>query len=148
MKNLLVNIQYRLLNLLYIIFPVLAGVTFLALIFDIYKYLGFFKKHLFVDSLTLLNLLMCLGLIISIFPAKKSIILVSKLERIFERLNIVFFPLLVILYIYFNNMLTKNGLNYVFSKYHIQPQNLPLLIFFNAFVLFMYLYRQIPDKTV
>ena len=124
------------------------GITFLALFFDIYKYLGFFKKHFLIDSLALFNLLLCLGLIVSISPAKKNILILSDLEKRFERLNIIFLPLLIILYIYFNSLLTKRGLNYVFAEYHIQPQNIPLLIFFSAFILFVYLYKQIPDKTV
>lgn len=147
MKKLFIVLVKKLLNLIYILFPLLMGITFLALFFDIYKYLGFFKKHFFIDSLVLLNLLFCLGLIISIFPAKKNILILSNLERRFERLNIILLPLLIILYIYFNDLLAKRGLNYVFAEYHIQPQNIPLLIFFSAFVLFIFLYRQIPDKT-
>lgn len=138
----------RLLNLMYIFFPILMGITFLALFFDMYKYLGFFKKHFLIDSLTLFNLLLCLGLIVSIFPAKKNIPILSNLERRFERLNIVLLPLLIILYIYFNGLLAKKGFNYVFAEYHIQPQGIPLLIFFSAFVLFVFLYKGISDKTI
>lgn len=148
MKKSFTVLAKRLLSLMYIFFPLLMGATFLAIFFDIYKYLGFFKKHFFIDSLVLLNLLFCLGLIVSVFPTKKNILILSNLERRFERLNIVFLPLLITLYIYFNDLLAKRGLNYVFAEYHIQPQNIPLLIFFSAFVLFIFLYKQIPDKTI
>lgn len=138
----------RILNLANIFFPILMGITLMALVLDIYKYLGFFQKHFFIDSLTLFNLLLCLGLVVIIFPVDKSIPIVSDLEKRFERLNIIFLPFLIILYLYFNNLLAKRGLNYVFAEYHIQPQNIPLLIFFSAFVLFVFLYKQIPDKIV
>lgn len=136
----------KLLNLVYIFFPILIGITFVALIFDIYKYLGFFQKHFFIGSLTLFNLLLCLGLVVTVFPIEKNIPVLTNLEKRFERLNIIFFPFLIILYLYFNDLLAKRGSNYVFAQYHIQPQNIPLLIFFSAFVLFVYLYKQIPDK--
>lgn len=143
-----VFIKNRLLHFIYVFFPVLTIITFLAIFFDIYKYLGFFKKHFFIDTISLFNFLLLAGLIISVFPLKKTIPLIDNLEKIFYKFNIFFLPLLIILYIYFNDLLTKKGLNYIFSKYHIQPQNMPLLIFFSAFILFIYLFKQIPDKTI
>lgn len=138
----------RLLKIAYLLFPVLAVVTFSAIIFDIYKYPGFFEKHFLLDSLTLFNVLIAVGLIISVFPSKNNMQVVSYLEKIFDCLNIALLPTSVLLYIYFNGLLIKKGLNYVFSAYHIQPQSIPLLIFFSSFILFVSLYRQIPNKTV
>lgn len=148
LKTLLVIAIPRLSKIAQLLFPVLVVITFSAIIFDIYKYLGFFKKHFFLDSLTLFNILIFVGLIVSVLSAKKFMSKVNYLEKIFNRINIVLLPISVLSYIYFNGLLSTKGINYVFSKYHIQPQNIPLLIFFSAFILFVYLYKQIPDKTV
>lgn len=135
-------------KLAYLLFPILIIVTLLAIVLDIYKYLGFFKKHFLLDSSTLSTMTFFTGLIISVFPTKKNILIIEYLEKIFNKINFVVLPTSIFLYFYFNDLLVKKGINYIFSKYHIQPQNLPLLISFSAFMIFVFIYKQIPDKTV
>lgn len=136
----------NLLRIIYVSFPFLALLSFIAILLDIYKYQGFFKKHFFVGSMDLLNILLCLGLIINIFLLKKGLKTVERIYGLLYKLNFIILPLSVVFYIYFNDLLIKKGVNYVFSKYHLQPQNIPPLIFFSAIILFTYLYKGIKDK--
>jgi len=112
------------------IFPYLMTLSFFFMLLESYMYIGFLRKFILVDSrfFLVLSILSIIFIVYSRASSRKHTL--SKVEDIVLNLNaLLFFPLLVFYLI----MIVSNSVkyqNYIFTTFHIQPQN-----FFNVVIL-------------
>lgn len=135
--------KYRFINFIFLLFPILAILNLISLVIDVYTYQGFFEKHFLISDLILFNFLFITGMVISLFLSKHIPPTIHLLDKIVFCLSFFLLPFFIIVYIYFIELSLKEYPNYIFYNYHIQYQNIPILIFLSAFILFNYFYRKI-----
>lgn len=103
-------------------FVVLINFTFVALLIEAYKYKGFLFKHFFISTDLLIGLVFVVGIIVITLSKKKDDQYVGFTTR-YSIKYIKFFLLpLIVLYLVLNIQNDLNYPNYVFSKYHLQPE--------------------------
>jgi len=118
-------------------FPFLIGLTFFFLLLESYMYIGFLSHFFLVDSRFFLVLSIVSILLLFYQRLKDKDYKEEELEKLLINLNsILFLPLLVLYFIMvFSN--AKNYSNYVFTTYHIQPQNFINLVYLSFALLFL-----------
>jgi hypothetical protein len=130
-KNKLLN---KILKLNSFIFPFLVPLTYFFLSLETYSYIGFLRKFFLVDSRFFLGL--C---VISAFGVNFAKFFYQEkkedgfLSFVFKS-NFVLTPLFLVFYFILITLENKNYPNYIFSTYHLQPDN-----FFNLVILGIFL---------
>jgi len=103
--------------------PFLIAFTYFCLLIECVTYRGFLWKHFFLDT----NFLMTLLVIFLTF--------VNEDKRLTFKLNRFLFPVLVVFYFVLLSLDFVFYSNYVFSHFHIQPQNVLFLVLTSILIL-------------
>lgn len=105
------------------IFPYLISISFLVIALESYKYLGVLRKYIFVDSrfflICSLISIMLLWYSKYIYPNLKP----NIYEKITINTSLLLFPVSFILYEVMVVFDQFKYANYVYSAFHVQPQN-------------------------
>lgn len=117
----------------------LISFSFLLLFIEAYTYKGFIAKHFFVDAKTptIISIILLVYYKYKLKPDNKN-----NLIDLGIKLNNVLIIMLTILYFGMQYLETVNYNNYVFSKYHLQPQNFLSLVLFSLGILLVDLYSK------
>jgi hypothetical protein len=101
-------------------------------------YVGFVKSLLLVDArlFSIMALLSAVAEIFSDLVHKKRAIYRSLNSLVFQ-INTLIFPLILIFYVIIKASEAANFPNYVFSTFHLQPDNFLYLVIFSAALLFL-----------
>ncbi len=118
------------LNLNKIIFPYLTFLTFSFLFLESYMYIGFLRRYILVNSQVFFVIALISGLFV-LLPLKK----VDREIEFMFRANRLSMPILVVFYWIMVATEARNYPNYVFSNYHIQPENFLYLVFLSGYIL-------------
>lgn len=136
----------KLLDLNKSIFPYLIGLTYFFLLLESYKYIGFLRKYILVDSRFFLVLSLLSIVFIFYDKLKDKKYKESVLERIVVEVNLFLFLPLVIVYLLMIYLNARNYPNYVFATYHIQPQNFINIVYLSLALLLLryeYFYKRL-----
>jgi hypothetical protein len=96
--------------------PFLVGLAFMLSGIETYTYIGFIRKFVFVDS----RFFLVLAVISSALVIDKKLNLISVMVF---KINCVFLPVLLTVYVLMQTLEASHFHNYVFSTYHLQPEN-------------------------
>jgi len=119
-------------------FPFLVSLTFFFLFLETYLYIGFLRKFFLADSRFFL--------IVSIFSATTLVLLqkdvkIKTREKILNnlvfQLNTLLFPSVLIFYLIMQAAEVANYSNYVFSTFHLQPDNFFYIVVLSAGLLLL-----------
>lgn len=112
----------RLTRINQLVFPFMVLFTFVVLGLETYSYIGFIGKFILIDSRFFFNL--------SIFSAIFLIISGKKsyLSDLTFRLNSLVLIAGSVTYLFLQFLEAQNFHNYVFSRYHIQPNNMLYIV--------------------
>jgi hypothetical protein len=117
----------KIIKLLYTSFPIFAGLTFFLIALETYTYIGFLKKYLMVDSRFFIMLTIIFApFAYSVATGKHSLWVV--LNNLLFKINQLVFPLSLIAYLVMQSLESYKFHNYVFSTYHLQPNNFFYLV--------------------
>lgn len=140
----------RIITLSYILLPMILLIGFWAAVVESYKYLGFLRKHLFIEIDWFFYLGVILGIILVLGFDRVSQSKYSKVwESLYHKLffyNLFLLPVLVFLMRYFSVVEGQKGLNFVFVTYHIQPGNLIYVFQFSFLTLFINLLLSLRSR--
>lgn len=109
--------------------PYLIGLTFFFLFLESYTYIGFLRKFFLVDSRFFLVLSVLSVSLLFYFKNTQKDYKADVLESLVINLNAVLFLPIVVFYFIMIVTNAANYPNYVFAKYHIQPQNFVNLVY-------------------
>lgn len=134
------NLYSKIIALNFYFFLIVFGLGVISSLLEVYKYKGFIAKHFLLGTDLFFYASLISGLIVLLnFELVDE--LRWKLNYWYDKaLNINIWVLfgLGFFYIYFNTIEEKKGLNYVFSTYHLQPDNI-INIFQFSFLLIIIL---------
>lgn len=122
-----------------LIFPFLVPLTYLFLFLETYSYIGFLRKFFLVDSRFFLavSLVSVMGVIFErfVFGEKVKKEGGERLINLAFGLNFLVTPVFIIFYFILMGIENKNYPNYVFSRFHLQPDNFFNLVLMSIFLL-------------
>lgn len=132
-------------ELFHSIFPILVILTFTALLIESFTFKGFIAKHILVSSNTFFMLYVISGIfiVISTSNSYRS----NLINRVIANIFIVIYPLLVITHSYIRLLEVSNYPNYVFTKFHIQPENFFRLVVFSSILVVISILIKIRDRS-
>lgn len=119
------------------VFPFLVSFSFFLLFLESYSYIGFLRKFILVDS----RFFMILSFISIFFlfyqRLKSKIYNPNSTEMLVIDLNLLLFLPILAIYLAMVYLNAKNYPNYIFAKYHIQPQNFINIVYLSFAVLLL-----------
>lgn len=124
-------IQYN-----YQAFPFLVVLTYTLLIIETYTYVGFLRRYLVINSRGWLLLVLISGLIIIISKGERKHPILESIYNFLYPLNLLLFPSFLVFGYIINAVEAAHYPNYVFSSFHLQPQNFSPIILLSGFVIF------------
>ncbi len=128
-------------KILRIVFPYLGSVTFFLTLVETYTYKGFVSKFLILDTNFFILLTISSGLLS--FPAKTRLRRKkNNLSALFLSLNALVLPILIVTYWIMTVMETIKYHNYVFSTYHLQPENFLYTIILSVFLFILFIFSE------
>lgn len=128
------------------LFPILILAGFTTIGVETFKYPGFLGRHLIIGSGLLFNLTFLSGVLVLL--SYGQIVggnLVGILYNKMFKFNLLFFPLVLIVWWSLNDIETHTFPGYIFSILHIHPQNLIGSAVLSTFVLFVQIYFYLAD---
>lgn len=120
------------------IFPFLVALTYFFLFLETYMYIGFLSNFFLVDSRFFLVLTVTSAVMLKIQPSgfkKKNN--EGQLSILLFQLNMLIFPIILIFYLIMQFSEEANYPNYIFSTFHIQPENFFYVVIFSFALLFV-----------
>jgi|GEM_PF-1575108 hypothetical protein len=121
--------------------PWLVLVGYLLSFVEVYKYQGFLKTHTGMPLwIILLLFLACLLVYLHLSQDGKQ----SRLHSSIFFLNKILLSVTSLAWIYLPLVEAKNYDNYIFTKYHLHPELLPLVILFGASIILIQLIPSFP----
>lgn len=127
----------RLLVINKILFPYLIILTYFFLFLESYTYIGFLRKFILVNSRFFLVLSIISVSLIFYLKKRQKDYNSGYLEAFIVNVNTILFLPIVVFYFLMVFLNLKNYPNYVFAKYHIQPQNFINLVYLSLLLLFL-----------
>ncbi len=118
-----------------VVFPYLAVLTFFSLSIETYTYIGFLRKNIFLDSRILLYISLLSGLLTLLLRVEDRKFEPGRLIENVSSFNKLLFPVILVFFILMMAVEGRNYTNYVFSNYHIQPQNFIYVVLFSFYLL-------------
>lgn len=106
------------------VFPFIVAFAYLFAILETYFYLGVLRKYILVNSVFFLSLASVSG----VYLIGEKLNLLTKFVF---KLTYFVFPVSLLLYLFLKALNTLNYDNFVFSRYHIQPENFLYLVVFS-----------------
>lgn len=121
-----------------LIFPLIGIISVVSLLIESFKYKGFIFKHIYIHSDLLIVFTFISGVFFVLYPPKKSISFWKKrMLQLFRYIYLVLLPLALSSYFYFTFVEEMNYPNYVFTRYHIQPNLLLRVLMLLVFLALM-----------
>jgi len=124
-------------------FPYIFVTTNSLLLVETATYRGFVHKYLFVNT----SFLFFLTIAIDLFLVSQSILIKQKvaaitfIDKLVTSLNRLSLLPLILTYYVLANLEVSNFPNYVFSHFHLNPENLMGILVFNLLIFFLELLR-------
>lgn len=118
------------------IFPLFLVLLFFMGGVEVYKYSGFFSENFHISFYLLLNLAFLWGFLLLLRPKE-----VKQLNRRLY-INRYLFPVLLVFTILLSYAESVNYPNYIYSRIHLNPQNLLPLLILSLYIQFMCLYLE------
>ncbi len=109
------------------------SLTFLSLFAEVYTFKYFLFKHYFIST----DLLIVLTLIVELYVLKDK-----DYNTFFLTISKLLFVPLAIIYFYLTYLNNSNYSNYVFSKYHVQPELILRPLVFSILIFLMIYLKQ------
>lgn len=134
----------------YKVYPFLAVITFAALLIESVTYAGFLGKHIIFGAKFFLISSLFSGIIQLLYTneREKSLLLnYVSLNKLVINFNYLLAPALIIVYYVMVSTEAANYPNYIFSTYHVLPENVIYLVFFNLFNVFLGITGGFKDTT-
>ncbi len=116
------------------LFYLLYSFTFAASILESIKYKGFIEKHLFVNFNVFLIVTLISG-VFSLFSRQKTGSILKGVHNFFYHGQLFVLPFLSLFWLLLEYLNFRNYPNYVFTKFHIIPDNLLTAIFLSAYLI-------------
>ncbi len=121
----------------YLLFPFFSVLSLAALFIESVTYSGFFAKYVLLDAKLIMIFDIALGLFLVMgkngFDVQKSSVY-NGLHSLVFHLSYLFSPVLVLFYYLMVSVETTNYPNFVFSSYHIIPDNFMYLVFLDVYL--------------
>lgn len=130
-------------HLLGFLLPFLIPLSLFFLLLESYTYLGFVHKHWLIDSRIVSFIsIAALMLIVSRLhrQANKSNFTENLLDFVFK-IIVILTPILMITYLMMQTLEAKNYSNYIFSNYHINPDNFAYVVFYSLTISIIYSHK-------
>lgn len=146
-----ISIWKSLISLNFYLFPIFFTFGSLIALAEVYKYKGFFEKHFSIQIDLFYALAVISGMII-MFSLDKLLKTDFKFKlglfyKLVLKYSPYFFLAFIFLSLYFHSVEAKKGLNYIFSTYHVQPNNASYLLGFSWLILLISLLSKVKLKT-
>ncbi len=122
------------------IFPIIVPTTYFLIFLETYTYFGFLSQFFLVDSRFIMIFTFLIGLVVVITDATYETIHIQKpnsLKSLVFNLNKLLLPIIFIIYFILQSLEINNYPNYVFTNYHLQPNNFFYAVIFGSLVLLL-----------
>lgn len=136
----------RCITFLYFIFPFLVVTSYTLLFIEAFSYRGIVRKILLFDSSIWLGVTVLVGFLSQILRSRDNSVIQGSLYTLVLKMNLLLLPVVLVITYVFSTLELNHYPNYVYSTFHINPQNLKQAINFGISLVIIQLIPSILEN--